>query len=639
MDRHSSTKGHDKDKDSDLTKEPALINSSNSASNGNGLLYISNRPIRFRTGFRNTIYDAMKKRNWKDIGSSHRLESKDNEVLNNGNQLTSNINNNNSNLNNINDYSSGNSNNWDIMWNDKDIMFDVFDNKHLESNQRVNHFRNCRELCRKDLLIKNLKRVRRQIQKTNRTRKNQQNIAGTTYGGSNSSNTSINGEGESSIQNEEGDNALADYNFWPTSFFLPADYALFSEEFKKKALNNNIWIMKPIGKAQGKGIFIFSKLSQISKWKSESRWGKTGIIGNAVNCGKDRDSSGNHDVSNISSNPNSTGKNRNSGDDDDEDVESYVVQKYINNPLLIGGRKFDIRLYVLVTSFNPLTVWIYRSGFCRFTTYRYSNATASISNNLMHLTNVAIQKKSDQYDSSDGGKWGLRELKLYLMSQYGVSRIDQLYYNIQKICIKCLEAVQPVMIADKHCFELYGYDILIDDNLKPWLIEVNASPSLSANTPADYQMKVELLTHTFDVLDLEGKLYGDEIRVGGFDLIYKGCNLDAKNQQTNGYKTMLGTEIPKDVPTKRRKSKHHSNTKPIHSSNSNKVENSTPSVINGNIENGSQHKDNTKESNHTPNTRSNDDESIISTSTSKKLGHERKRKEINNFRRRSTINS
>ena len=59
------------------------------------------------------------------------------------------------------------------------------------------------------------------------------------------------------------------------------------------------------------------------------------------------------------------------------------------------------------------------------------------------------------------------------------------------------------MIHDKHCFELYGFDVLFDANLKPWLIEINASPSMTANTPSDYEMKVGLLDDTFTVLDLE----------------------------------------------------------------------------------------------------------------------------------------
>ncbi len=117
----------------------------------------------------------------------------------------------------------------------------------------------------------------------------------------------------------------------------------------------------------------------------------------------------------------------------------------MSNPYLVAGRKFDMRIYALVSCFSPLTVWIYRSGFCRFTSarcrfysyptpstslasnltdvnlcglcslflcQRYSNSAADLENTFMHLTNVAIQKKSDAYGADPfGGKWDLRHLK------------------------------------------------------------------------------------------------------------------------------------------------------------------------------------------------------------------------------------
>lgn len=118
----------------------------------------------------------------------------------------------------------------------------------------------------------------------------------------------------------------------------------------------------------------------------------------------------------------------------------------------------------------------------------------------------AIQKKSENYDPVSGGKLELQALKMYLFSQYGVERVDALFWDIQMILIRSLEAVQPVMISDKHCFELYGYDVMIDEELKPWLIEVNASPALTANTPDDYSMKFEMLNGMLDVVDMEGQV-------------------------------------------------------------------------------------------------------------------------------------
>lgn len=87
--------------------------------------------------------------------------------------------------------------------------------------------------------------------------------------------------------------------------------------------------MKPTSKCQGRGIFIFSKISDISKWKTASR---------------------------------------------DSFVESYVCQRYILNPMLFGGRKFDMRIYALCLSYNPLTVYLFRGGFARFAHDRYDNS-------------------------------------------------------------------------------------------------------------------------------------------------------------------------------------------------------------------------------------------------------------------------
>ena len=162
-----------------------------------------------------------------------------------------------------------------------------------------------------------------------------------------------------------------------------------------------------------------------------------------------------------------------------------------------------MRIYCLVTSYTPLTAYLYRTGFARFTHHRYTTNVEDIQNNYVHLTNVAIQKTSENYDERLGGKWDLRGMKLFLMSKYGQEKVSDSFAQIQEMIIRCLQSVQKTIINDKHCFELYGFDVLFDANLKPWLIEINASPSMTANTPSDYEMKVGLLDDTFTVLDLE----------------------------------------------------------------------------------------------------------------------------------------
>eukprot|EP00026_Physarum_polycephalum_P009361 Phypoly_transcript_09482.p1 GENE.Phypoly_transcript_09482~~Phypoly_transcript_09482.p1 ORF type:complete len:397 (+),score=44.91 Phypoly_transcript_09482:157-1347(+) len=371
--------------------------------------------IKFRTSLRNTILDVLLERGWKETDSDT---------------------------------------DWDFNWADKEWIREVYDAVHFKDHQRLNHYRNFYEIARKDLLIKNLKRTRKALEREDKV-----------------------------------EEALK-YDFFPATFNLPSEYSLFLEEFKKAP--GAFWIMKPIAKSQGKGIFLFNKLSQISEWK---KW-KT-------------DSNGQSQQNN-------------------SQAEAYIVQRYIENPYLVGGKKFDMRIYCLVLSYNPLTVYLYRSGFGRFSHHRFSISSKDMSNNFIHLTNVAVQKTSDSYNASTGCKWELRNLRLFLMSRHGVEATEKAFLDIQNIMLLALQSVQKVMIQDKHCFEMYGYDILIDDELKPWILEVNSSPSLSAENPADYQLKNCLLHDLLDIIDVEKKNEGGlGEQMGGFDLIY--ANGKAKN--------------------------------------------------------------------------------------------------------------
>ena len=139
----------------------------------------------------------------------------------------------------------------------------------------------------------------------------------------------------------------------------------------------------------------------------------------------------------------------------------------------VGGKKFDLRLYVLVTSYRPLRVYMYAEGFARFCNVKYSSEMTDLNNPFIHLTNVAIQKHNDDYNTKHGGKWNMKHVRLFIEQTWGHEASQRLFDDIDSIIVQSLKAVQSVIINDRHCFECYGYDILIDQSLKPWLVEVS----------------------------------------------------------------------------------------------------------------------------------------------------------------------
>jgi tubulin polyglutamylase TTLL1 len=243
-------------------------------------------------------------------------------------------------------------------------------------------------------------------------------------------------------------------DFIPLTYILPGDMSIFLEEFKRSP--GSLWILKPSNKSQGQGIVLVNKINKLKKLKFTTKTLTENNTTVTIN-------------------------------------ETYVISKYIDNPLLISDKKFDMRLYVLVTSYRPLKVWLYKQGFCRFCNEKFSVDINEIDNIFIHLTNVAIQKKYEKYESSHGGKWSIENLQLFLEMNYGYEKSAQCFTEINNVIINSLKAVQGVMHSDKHCYECYGYDIILDSNLKPWLIEINASPSLSTTTIQDKILKKNLI--------------------------------------------------------------------------------------------------------------------------------------------------
>ena len=192
--------------------------------------------------------------------------------------------------------------------------------------------------------------------------------------------------------------------------------------------------------------------------------------------------------------------------------EAAVVCEYITNPLLVDGFKFDLRLYVAVTSFDPLRAYLYEDGLARFATAKFDMAAERLANRFVHLTNYSVNKKSARFvasvdpDVEDyGNKWSLSALLQHLRAG-GVDTAAVLA-RIEALVVRTLVAGQgPVAAAQRtfspHAgisFELFGFDVLLDAELKPWLLEVNLSPSLATDTPLDLKIKSHVVA---DLLSL-----------------------------------------------------------------------------------------------------------------------------------------
>lgn len=251
------------------------------------------------------------------------------------------------------------------------------------------------------------------------------------------------------------------YNFHPKSFTVPAERSTLKNYIESMPADHRTFIIKPDLGSQGKGIYLIQDPNE------------------ALECKK------------------------------------LAIAQQLIDPYLIDGLKFDLRVYALVSSINPLRVYVYKEGLARFCTEEYEKPTSkNMNQSYKFLTNYSLNKHNKKFQQFHDGKGHKRSISCVFkqLLENGVD-IDKLWEEIHRIIVLTVIIGQPIIAHNykssikaqdgkSRCFEILGFDILIDSNLKPWVLEVNHSPSFSTESDFDYHVKMDLISEALKILDI-----------------------------------------------------------------------------------------------------------------------------------------
>ncbi|EAY22243.1 Tubulin-tyrosine ligase family protein [Trichomonas vaginalis G3] len=187
----------------------------------------------------------------------------------------------------------------------------------------------------------------------------------------------------------------------------------------------------------------------------------------------------------------------NSGGQYSPDGELAVAQRYIPS-LLLDKTKFDLRIYVLVASISPLEIYVYRDGLARFCTEKSEGKNTIFS----QITNVTLNKSNTTMDHIADVSRLISDIFPRLEAM-GIN-IEQLWKKIDEVIVLSIIAAHRFLVNSEQwqcprliygrCFQIFGFDILLDENANPHVLEINYRPSLDYYRGPERRMKVSMIS-------------------------------------------------------------------------------------------------------------------------------------------------
>ncbi|XP_072587034.1 inactive polyglycylase TTLL10 isoform X9 [Vulpes vulpes] len=233
---------------------------------------------------------------------------------------------------------------------------------------------------------------------------------------------------------------------------------------------NQIWICKPTASNQGKGIFLLRNQEEVAALQVKAQSIEDDPIYRKMPF---------------------------------RAPQARVAQRYIQNPLLLDGKKFDVRSYLLIACAMPYMVF-FGHGYARLTLSLYDPHSSDLSG---HLTNQFMQKKSPLYVLlKEDTVWSMDRLNRHINDKFrktkGLPRdwvFTTFTKRMQQIMVHCFQAVKAKLHCKLGYFDLIGCDFLIDENFKVWLLEMNSNPALHTNCEVLKEVIPGVIMETLDL--------------------------------------------------------------------------------------------------------------------------------------------